>query len=119
MPGRPCVTYRAVDLTSVAIIALLVVGYGFVSARLSAWSITGPIAFIVAGVLLGPVGLDVVAGGFQQGIVEVLAEATLVVLLFTDATRIDLRRLARQLALPARLLGIALPLTVAAGTAPA
>ena len=107
------------DLTAVAIIALLVVGYGFVSARLSAWSITGPIAFVVAGVLLGPVSADVVAGGFQQGVVEVLAEATLVVLLFTDATRIDLRRLARQLTLPARLLGIALPLTVAAGTAAA
>jgi NhaP-type Na+/H+ or K+/H+ antiporter len=105
-----------VDLTAVGIVALLVVAYGSVSARLSAWSITGPIAFVAAGVVLGPVGADVVAGGFQEGAVEVLAEATLVVVLFTDATRIDLRRLAGQLTLPARLLGVALPLTVVAGT---
>jgi NhaP-type Na+/H+ or K+/H+ antiporter len=46
-----------------------------------------------------------------------LAEATLVLLLFTDAIRIDLRLLRRQLQLPARLLGVGLPLTLIAGTA--
>ena len=48
---------------------------------------------------------------------RVLAETTLVLLLFTDAIRIDIRRLRRQIDLPGRLLGIGLPLTVVGGTA--
>ena len=44
-----------------------------------------------------------------------LAEATLVVVLFTDASRIDLRVLRREYSVPARLLGVGLPLTIVAG----
>ena len=47
--------------------------------------------------------------------VKVLAEATLAVVLFSDAARIDLRALREEYRLPARLLGIGLPLTIAAG----
>ena len=44
------------------------------------------------------------------------AEATLALVLFSDASRIDLRRAAtRALDLPVRLLGIGLPLTIALG----
>jgi NhaP-type Na+/H+ or K+/H+ antiporter len=45
-----------------------------------------------------------------------LGEVTLGVLLFSDASRIDTRALRREFMLPARLLGIGLPLTVALGT---
>ena len=38
------------------------------------------------------------------------------VVLFTDASRIDLRALRREYSVPARLLGIGLPLTIVAGT---
>ena len=44
-----------------------------------------------------------------------LAEATLVVVLFSDASWINLRALRHEYLLPARLLGIGLPLTIAAG----
>jgi sodium/hydrogen antiporter len=47
----------------------------------------------------------------------VLAEATLALVLFSDAARIDLRALRDGYALPARLLAIGLPLTIVAGTA--
>ena len=47
---------------------------------------------------------------------SVLAEATLVVVLFTDAARINLPALRREYSVPARLLGIGLPLTIFAGT---
>ena len=47
--------------------------------------------------------------------VKLLAEATLTVVLFADASRIDLRALRREIAIPARLLGIGLPLTLVAG----
>jgi sodium/hydrogen antiporter len=36
--------------------------------------------------------------------------------LFTDAARVKLGRLRRESALPARLLGLGLPLTIVAGT---
>ena len=50
--------------------------------------------------------------------VKLLAEATLAVVLFGDASRIDLRALCdRSTAVPARLLGIGLPLTIVAGFA--
>ena len=44
-----------------------------------------------------------------------LAEATLALVLFCDASRIDLGRLRREVGVPLRLLGIGLPLTIALG----
>ncbi len=107
------------ELAPVAVIAALVVGYGLLSSRLYSWSITGPLVFAVAGLLLGPSVAGLVAGDISTATVEVLAEATLVMVLFTDATRIDLRRLLDQIALPLRLLVVGLPLTLLLGTAAA
>ena len=47
--------------------------------------------------------------------VRTLAEATLALVLFCDASRIDLGQLRREVGVPLRLLGIGLPLTIAAG----
>ena len=47
--------------------------------------------------------------------VKLLAEATLALVLFADAALIDLRALRRENAVPLRLLGIGLPLTIVAG----
>jgi len=49
------------------------------------------------------------------GIVRTLAEATLAVVLFADASRIKPRVLSREYSVPLRLLGIGLPLTIALG----
>lgn len=103
------------EFEPVIVIAGLVLAYALVSARLSELSITGPLVFVAAGVVMGSVGLGMVDGRFDEGFIEILAELTLVVLLFTDATRIDLGRLRRQLLLPVRLIGIGLPITVILG----
>jgi NhaP-type Na+/H+ or K+/H+ antiporter len=47
--------------------------------------------------------------------VRTLAEATLAVVLFSDASRVNLRVLRRQASLPLRLLGVGLPLTIVLG----
>ena len=47
---------------------------------------------------------------------EIVAELTLVILLFTDASRINARTLMNEPGLPIRLLGIGLPLTMLLGT---
>ena len=44
-----------------------------------------------------------------------LAEITLALVLFTDASRIDLSCLRREGSIPLRLLGIGLPLTIVLG----
>ena len=48
--------------------------------------------------------------------VKLLAEATLTLVLFADASRISFPALRTEFAVPARLLGIGLPLTIVAGT---
>jgi sodium/hydrogen antiporter len=47
--------------------------------------------------------------------VRALAEATLALVLFSDASRIDLGELRREFSVPTRLLAIGLPLTIALG----
>jgi NhaP-type Na+/H+ or K+/H+ antiporter len=57
--------------------------------------------------------IDLQVGGES---VKLLAEATLTLVLFADASRISFPALRTEFAVPARLLGIGLPLTIAAGT---
>src|SRR4051812_9487505 len=74
------------------------------------------IAFTAAGLLVGPGGLGWIDVSPEAESLRVLAEATLALVLFSDASRIDLRALRDGYALPARLLGIGLPLSIVAGT---
>jgi NhaP-type Na+/H+ or K+/H+ antiporter len=104
------------DSWSLAIIAVLVLGYAGLSRRLERTVLTGPMLFVAAGLLAGTEVLGWLDLGIESGAVRVLAEATLTLVLFADASRIDLAALRREIALPARLLGIGLPLTIAAGT---
>src|SRR4051812_37371375 len=62
--------------------------------------------FTTAGLLVGPVLglLDLEVHGEQ---VKLLAETTLTLVLFADASRISLRALRREFAVPLRLLGSA------------
>ncbi len=104
------------DSWSLAIIAALVLGHAGVSRRLERTVLTAPMLFVGAGLLFGTEALGWLDLGIESGTVRALAEATLTLVLFADASRIDLGALRREIALPARLLGIGLPLTIAAGT---
>ena len=105
------------EFADIAIVSGFVIVYALVSRRIETTPITGPIVFVAVGIMLGTSGFDLLEGGLDEGAVRVLAETTLVLLLFTDAIRIDIHRLRRQIDLPGRLLGIGLPLTVVGGTA--
>jgi sodium/hydrogen antiporter len=74
------------------------------------------LAFTAAGLLVGTEGLGWLNLSPDASSLRLLAEATLALVLFSDAARIDLRALRDGFAVPARLLGIGLPLTIAAGT---
>ncbi|WP_034271590.1 cation:proton antiporter domain-containing protein [Haloechinothrix halophila] len=101
------------------VLAGLVLAYGLVSGRTSGSPVTAPMVFVAAGLVLGDAGLDVLSGDVSEGAVRVLAEATLVLVLFTDAVRIDLSALRREYHFPLRLLAIGLPVAVVLGTAAA
>ncbi len=97
------------------IVAVAVLGYALVSQRLVMSPITAPMVFTAVGMIVGSGGFGWFDLGLENEATSVLVEATLVLVLFTDAIRIDLRVLRRHAALPGRLLGIGLPLTIVAG----
>jgi NhaP-type Na+/H+ or K+/H+ antiporter len=103
------------DAAAIALIALVVFGWGLFSARLARADLSAPIVFVAAGFLLsevtGVIELDV-----SQEAVKAIAEVTLVWVLFADAARVRLRDLRADLGLYARLLAVGLPLTMAVGT---
>ena len=99
-----------------AIVALALLGVAAVSRRLQGTPVTPAMVFVAAGVLVGPQVLDGIDVESSSATVRALAEATLALVLFCDASRVDLRTLRRAAGLPLRLLGIGLPLTIALGT---
>ena len=101
-----------IALLTVALILLL---YGAVSRPLDGRGVTSAMVFTLAGVAVGTSGLGLVDVDLESETAQRLAEVTLVLLLFSDAARLDLRRLRRELGWPARLLLIGLPLTMLAG----
>ena len=100
----------------IAIIGAVLVGFALISRRIGPTVISGPMIFVAAGLLTGGRVFDIVDLDLELEAVDVIGEATLGVLLFADASRINLRTLRQEYMLPARLLGIGLPLTVAATT---
>jgi sodium/hydrogen antiporter len=101
------------------VLACVVFAFGIVSRRLEGTVLTAPIVFVLAGVVLGPAGLGLVEMGLDDHAVLLLGEIALALVLFTDAARTDLSTLRQNKALPLRLLGIGMPLTIALGTATA
>ena len=101
--------------TGLIAIALTVIAYAAVSGRLRQSPITSAIVFVAAGILASDAVLGWLAPGIASESVRAVAEATLAVVLFSDASRLDLRALRREYVLPVRLLAIGLPLTIVAG----
>ena len=99
-----------------ALVAALIFAWGAVSARLERFDVTAPIVFVIAGLVLTHGPLAVLGVAPAQETVKILAEVTLVLVLFTDASRVGLRDLRSELGLCVRLLGIGLLLTIGLGT---
>jgi NhaP-type Na+/H+ or K+/H+ antiporter len=100
---------------SLAVVALTLLGVAAISRRLSGTPVTAAMVFVAVGLLVGPKVLGEIDLESSSATVRALAEATLALVLFCDASRIDLGLLRRQVGVPVRLLGIGLPLTIALG----
>ncbi len=96
-------------------VAVVFIGYALVAGRLDRYSITAPIVLVVAGTVLGAGFLDVLPANPGTEPIRLLTELTLALILFADASSVRLRQAEGDAALPLRLLGIGLPLTIALG----
>ncbi|MCB0970142.1 MAG: cation:proton antiporter [Acidimicrobiales bacterium] len=101
------------DIGSIAVAAGALLVWTLVSARLGRIDVTGPMALVVLGAAADATGLVSISP--RDAELDTVAAGALALILFADASRIDIGRLRRQAGLPVRLLGIGLPLTLGAG----
>ncbi len=104
------------DLMALAIITGGLLLYSLISGRLEGTIVTAPLIFIIFGFMLGSGGFNLAAVDVGHSAIHVIAEVTLILVLFTDAARIDLNLVRQDHNLPVRMLTIGLPLTIVAGT---
>jgi NhaP-type Na+/H+ or K+/H+ antiporter len=95
--------------------ALLIFAYGLFSKVLERSPVSGAMVFVSVGMISGPLKLGFLKEGITAPLVRVIAEVTLVLVLFVDASTINLRSLIREKGVPFRLLLIGLPLTMGLG----
>jgi NhaP-type Na+/H+ or K+/H+ antiporter len=105
-----------VSVADLAIVAVLVFGWGTLSARLERFDVTAPITFVLAGLLLTHRPLAFLSVTPSKELIKTLAEFTLALVLFSDASRVGLHELRADSGLYLRLLGAALPVTIGLGT---
>lgn len=103
------------QLEAIVMVAVAFFAYALVSGRLEGTVVTPPLVFAAAGFVIG-------TGSFGAGLVDaghsalhVVAELTLILVLFSDAARIELKRVRSDHNLPLRMLAIGLPLAILFG----
>jgi sodium/hydrogen antiporter len=108
---------HGLNTATIAVVSGCFLLWVLVSARLERFNITAPTAFVVMGLVVSHGPLQIVHLNPHSSTLRSLAEVTLAVVLFADASRVNLRALRRDVGLPLRLLAIGLPLTIGVGTA--
>jgi sodium/hydrogen antiporter len=96
-------------------VALLILVYGVFSQLAEKSVVTAPMFFVTVGILVGFMPHEFVQQGTRAPYVKILTELTLLLVLFLDASTIDLGKLKEHRHLPVRLLLIGLPLTMVLG----
>ena len=102
-------------MIGLAILSAVFISYSLVAARLDKWSITAPMVFVLTGTLIGLGAPEWLGPVGEPETVKHIAELTLALLLFADASTLRWRELREDGGLPIRLLLIGFPLTVLAG----
>lgn len=97
------------------IVGVVVVLYAVAAERVARSVVTGPMIFTAIGLAIGPKGADLIDVPLTSSTVETILNAALAVVLFVDATHIDVRALRRSASTPTRLLLIGFPAMLLAG----
>ncbi len=104
------------DHPSIIFAAAMIFIYGLFSKAADRSPITAPMVFVTTGILVGPLGLNLFHMEPLGELVRIITEVTLVLILFVDASTINLKHLIQDRSIPLRLLLIGLPLTMLIGT---
>ena len=99
----------------IVVFAVFILIYSTVAGAVERTWISGAIIFTAFGLLIGPVGFDLISFKVDREEIRTLAELTLALVLFTDAAGADMGVLRKTGKLPARLLLIGLPLIILLG----
>jgi len=97
------------------LLAATLFGYGLLARKIDRADITAPMVFTLAGIVSGPLMLGWVDTQLSNPGIMLVAELTLAIVLFSDASRIRRRHLIQFERFPIRLLAIGLPLTILCG----
>jgi sodium/hydrogen antiporter len=98
-----------------AILLAFIVIYTVVAVWLGRRSITMPMVFLAVGAITGAQGLGWITFSFSSEEIKRLVEITLALVLFADSSTLSIRQVKEDAGLPARLLGLALPLIILFG----
>lgn len=103
------------DVTGILAITIALIAFGLISRKIEGSILTGPILFSAFGLIAGPAAFGLIPLQISNEGLHLLAEVTLILVLFSDAANIDLAQLRRDHNLPIRMLLVGMPLTIALG----
>jgi len=106
----------SVLLICLIVFAIAIYVYSLLSHRIERSLVTAPMIFVAIGMIISPDGFDIVSLGPTNTLVLIFAEIALVLILFSDAARINFDALEGNRSIPTRLLVLGLPLTIFAGS---
>jgi NhaP-type Na+/H+ or K+/H+ antiporter len=106
---------HGIDLEVLAVGAGCILLWALTARRLARWNVSSAMAMVVLGLLVANRPLDLIDPTPTSSTVQLFAELALALVLFSDASRVNLRGLRSDPQLPARLLLVGLPLTIAFG----
>jgi NhaP-type Na+/H+ or K+/H+ antiporter len=102
--------------TTAFVLTLLVLCYAVVSGLVKRWYVAPALIFVLFGMALGPFGLGVIDVGTEASNFTLPAQLALTVILFNQASTLDLTAVVRRRDVTFRLLAIGIPLSLLLGT---
>ncbi|MBS2100209.1 cation:proton antiporter [Carboxylicivirga linearis] len=98
-----------------AILCIIILIYSLIAGKVEKKPISSAMFFLFVGLVLGPFTIDFFSIKFNEEVYKTLAECALALVLFTDASKANLKTLKGQIAIPYHLLLIGLPITIIFG----
>jgi len=95
--------------------ALMILLYGLFSKIAEKSIVTPPMVFVFIGFLASYFTFDFLKEGVEAPVVKIIAELTLIMVLFIDASTVNLKKLLQERKIPLRLLLVGLPITMIIG----
>jgi NhaP-type Na+/H+ or K+/H+ antiporter len=102
---------------NLAILAAFAFLFSVIAGRIERSAITGPMIYVLFGLLAGPMVFGFLKMDVQTVEIRVIADLTLALVLFIDAANADLTTLRTHAIIPRRMLMIGLPLAILLGIA--